>query len=246
MLWAWGRSKHLTSKKKLQLFRLLPTTLLAICCVAAFVVAGGFSSRISTTAGSVVLINGNNCGILTVPNTTTTPITSYYSAEYEVLGDAANYAQQCYSSNSSGLLDCDRFVVKSLNTSIIQTNLSCPFQDGLCRSNDSNLLLDTGFIDSNDDFGLNTPVDHRFKWRYVLQCAPLVTDGYASPAVIENRTWVQYNYGSFVDGNLATDYNFTYAIQDVDSQYFITRAGAITGAAGSGYDRIGGINYRLE
>jgi hypothetical protein len=100
-------------------------------------------------------------------------------------------------------------------------NSSCPFKDGLCRSNDANLLLDTGYIDSNDDLGLNAPQNQRFAWRYVLQCAPLETQGYTSEVTQGNTTWARYNYGALAATLLynSTAYNFTYEVEDLSSQY---------------------------
>ncbi|KAI0182222.1 hypothetical protein EV127DRAFT_379157, partial [Xylaria flabelliformis] len=58
LLWAW---RKLPSKR---LGEILPTCLLAIICVAAFTVAGGFSSSISTAVGDEVLIYSPNCAVI--------------------------------------------------------------------------------------------------------------------------------------------------------------------------------------
>lgn len=205
LLWAWRKSANQNSS------RLLPVILFAICCISAFTIAGGFSSQISSAPGDEVLINGNQCGIAYWPNSTIEGAanTKPFSRASSRFNDAANYAQQCYSSTSSGLLDCDKFVVKNLPTAITKNDSSCPFQGNICRSNKTNLLLDTGYIDSNNELGLNYPENQRFRFRYVLQCAPLITQGYTSRVTIGNTTWVRYNYGSLDSGN-TTLYNFTY------------------------------------
>ena len=190
---------------------LLPVILFAICCISAFTIAGGFSSQISSAPGDEVLINGKQCGIAYWPNSTIEGAanTKPYSMAFSRYNDAANYTQQCYSSTSSRLLDCDKFVVQTLPTAITKNDSSCPFQGNICRSNNTNLLLDTGYIDSNNELGLNYPENQRFRFRYVLQCAPLITQGYTSRVTIGNTTWVRYNYGSLDSGN-TTLYNFTY------------------------------------
>ncbi|KAF4545925.1 Cytochrome p450 protein [Lasiodiplodia theobromae] len=43
---------------------------------------------------------------------------------------------------------------------------------------DSNIRIDTGYLDSNLDFGINTPRDQHWLYRRVTHCAPLKTEGY--------------------------------------------------------------------
>lgn len=80
---------------------------------------------------------------------------------------SANYVQQCYS-NSTRVLDCNGFFTKWLAASRVVTNASCPFGGGICRSNTSNLVLDSGYIDSHVRLGLTTPPDSRVQLRTVL------------------------------------------------------------------------------
>lgn len=58
LCWAW---RH-TSERALR--RLYLFLLLSVFCSAAFVIAGGFSSRISTLVGTEVLLRGSACGSL--------------------------------------------------------------------------------------------------------------------------------------------------------------------------------------
>jgi hypothetical protein len=135
------------------------------------------------------------------------------------INDAFNYAQQCYSTSSFEMFDCDKFVVKNLAATITKNDSGCPFQGSICRSNNTNLSLDTGYIDSNDNLGLNAPKDQRFLWRYKLQCAPLVTERYTSQITTDNMTMVRYNYGGLRSST--TTYNYSYEIEDLDSQYYM-------------------------
>ncbi|KUJ21309.1 uncharacterized protein LY89DRAFT_778879 [Mollisia scopiformis] len=218
LFWAWRKSE----KEDKRHFHLLPIILIAVCCVSAFTAAGGFSSQISTAPGDEVLMRGDNCSFLQLPtNVLGGNLTSVMSGVGKLtsqsVNDAANYAQQCYSADSSGILDCDKFVLPSLPTAVWDNNTGCPFQDDICRTNTSNLLLDSGYIDSNDDLGINAPEDQRFALRYVLQCAPLVTQGHATEVSIQNRTWVRYNYGTLA--NEPQSLNFTYETYGLDTQY---------------------------
>lgn len=112
----------------------------------------------------------------------------YYA---EAVDNAANYAQQCYLNASGGLLDCGLFVSKSLPKEV-DFQAPCPFHDEMCRTPEGNIRLDTGYIDSHRDLGLNAPNDQRFLWRNVLHCAPLVTRGFTS---LDGSNNTRYHYG---------------------------------------------------
>lgn len=129
------------------------------------------------------------------------------------MNNAANYAQQCYSSNATGTLDCTTFVKSRLQFSSI-LNASCPFSDNICRSNNSNLLLDSGLI-SSDDFGLNMPSSQRMFRREVLHCAPLRTDGFSSNVSTEYHNYTRYLYGG------TSGFNYTYQVENLDATYGI-------------------------
>ncbi|KAF7519887.1 hypothetical protein G7054_g12945 [Neopestalotiopsis clavispora] len=225
--WAWRR---LGFRRLLHLSSL---SILAALTFAAFTVAGGFSSTISSAVGDVVLINSANCGFCGYAVVTSMAglISRFYSNQ---LNNAANYAQQCYTTNSSGLLGCGRFV-KSNTRKTVNTNASCPFEEGLCRSSHSNILLDTGFYNTNDDLGLNAPVEEQSSIRYVLSCAPLVTDGYTSRQNTSVGEVIQYHYGltTHNDGDV---FNYSFRTDPVESQYAGVRNP-------DGYD---GINYRVQ
>ncbi|KAK7934598.1 hypothetical protein PG985_000093 [Apiospora marii] len=113
----------------------------------------------------------------------------------------------------------------------IKHNLICPFWTSLsCQKGPmacqfahycSNILLDTGYLDSREHFGLNTPDSQRFQQREVLHCAPLKTEGYESTVSTGSQRFVAYDYGGVLVGtrdNL-TEYNFTYRVEDLDFQY---------------------------
>ncbi|KAF4543286.1 Cytochrome p450 protein [Lasiodiplodia theobromae] len=86
----------------------------------------------------------------------------YYTKQMK---NAANYVQQCYSPEASGKLGCNTFVKKRLQMGTT-VNASCPFSGGICRRDNQTLLLDTGYLDSHEDFGLNAPAEERSYTRY--------------------------------------------------------------------------------
>lgn len=91
---------------------------------------------------------------------------------------------------------------------------ACPFQNSsICRSNTSNIRLDTGYIDLNRDLGVNARPDNNILFRAVLECAPLETEGYVEPVEGPRDNFTTYNYGT------PTHADYTYMVQSLDSQY---------------------------
>ncbi|KAH8883500.1 hypothetical protein GQ53DRAFT_882709 [Thozetella sp. PMI_491] len=219
LFWAWRR----TNSRSLS--RVLPSFTVALFCAVAFTVASGFSSKVSTGIGNEVLIDGRYCGLVLSAGDSqvqsinqTTPSMQIYEAGQ--VNNAANYAQQCYSSSSPGMFDCSSFVTSRLPANI-DTHASCPFKEQVCRTKDSNIHLDTGYLDSDTHLGLNAPPDERFLFRHVFHCAPLVTEGHTSEAKGNNITYARYHYGSAIMGpaDQKVRYNYTFEIESLEFQY---------------------------
>lgn len=220
LLWAWRRSaKH-------SLIRALPGLVCALVCLVGFTVAGGFSSRISTGISNEVLVKSDSCS--------QTPITALDPADFgptikvvsQTITGAANYAQQCYASSDLDILDCasGHFVVSRMPTTI-DVKAPCPFASGVCRDSNSNLRLDSGYLDSNDHFGINAPPNQRFLFRQSMECAPLNTDAFKSETTINDDStglslnYTRYNYGPTFAA-VEKDYlNYTCQMKDVLLQY---------------------------
>ncbi|KAF2968840.1 hypothetical protein GQX73_g4747 [Xylaria multiplex] len=198
--------------------------LVAAVCMSAFAVAGGLSSQISTAVGTEVLIDSFNCGYID-PKKIQDPDgqVSFPQQHFalvpnraETIDNAANYAQQCYLDDTAGTLDCGRFVTKKLE-SIIDNKATCPFQDKMCRSNSTNIRIDSGYINSHEHLGHNYPVEDRILLRNVFHCAPITTTGFTSKASALGDDLTLYHYGSVLAPSGEKDYVF--AAQSVESQY---------------------------
>ncbi|KAK7926623.1 hypothetical protein PG985_003621 [Apiospora marii] len=215
LVWAWRHARPW--------LRLLPAALFTFVSTITFTVAGGFSSQIST-AGEV-LLKGDHCEIATdihKGNLTQFDASKAYWASF--INNVNNYAQQCYTNRSSGLVECARFITDTIPTATMDYEAACPFDDsGVCQQNSSNLRLDTGHMNSNDIFGLNAPRDETLTLRYVLQCASLKTEGRARNTTVSNRNFTTYSYGKRLSSEKWADLNYTYSVPDVETQY--ARAG---------------------
>ncbi|KAI0887777.1 uncharacterized protein GGS22DRAFT_197728 [Annulohypoxylon maeteangense] len=195
------------------------TILVATLCVSTFTVAGGFSSQISTAVGSEVLLKGTNCGYINssymFEDLDMTFTAKAYRAEKS--NNAANYAQQCYSTDAAaGYLDCNRFITKKLPMEN-DLNASCPFDKSICRNGSANLRLDTGYIDTHAHLGINLPTDRRVQWRHVTHCAPLVTERYTTQAVMSDGNFTLYHYGNVTQPDGVKD--FIYRAKSIKEQY---------------------------
>lgn len=210
LAWAWRHSARRC------LLRMLPAILTASFLLASFSIAGGFSSQISSAVGNDVLLDGSDCGVLTTEGAAKTvqAASILYSDMAQKIGEAANYAQQCYSSSRSGMLDCTSFVVDHLS-SAADTQAPCPFPEAnMCREQTSNLRLDTGLLDSSEFFGLNAPKSQRIFFRNTLECAPLVTEPFSQGISTSVNNYTVYNYGPNFLGQ-----DYTYQVETVTGQY---------------------------
>ncbi|KAH8879807.1 hypothetical protein GQ53DRAFT_833851 [Thozetella sp. PMI_491] len=218
LLWAW----HRTARRPL--LRTLPWVLGSAFCVAALTAASGFSSRVSTGIGNEVLLDGSNCGLVlgAAETADTQPDASAVQQAHTatIVASSANYGEQCYTSNSSGIFDCTTFVVDKLPITV-DNNAPCPFPGNICRSQSSNLRLDTGYLDSNDHLGVNSAPDERILFRQVYHCAPLVTHGYSKDWNGANETYTQYYYGPALVGSMGneTTLNYTFEVENLYAQY---------------------------
>lgn len=221
LFWAW---RGLGMKR---ILGLLPIFLFAVVYVIALTIASGFSSTISIAAGTEVLIRSEFCGLL-LPNGTLADNEIQDRFWAETLYGAASYAQQCYNTgdlsyDEPNTMACNKYVVSSLPTAMVNYTSDCPFKEKICRNNKSTIRLDSGYIDSNNELGLNTPQNARLAVRYVLQCAPLEEKGYTSHVVENDRGWDRYHYGNVsigpADDNRALLQDFIYEIEDIKSQY---------------------------
>lgn len=196
---------------------IMPLIAIAVLCIVSSVAAGGFSSEISSAMGQEVLLDGSNCAWLDTSaedgNTLDLVGKTWRPYEAKTWISAANYAQECYRKDgSSGLLGCETFITREIPFTV-KTDVACPFSPGICRTNDSNIEIDSGYLDSNAHFGLNAPEDQRIQWRKVMQCAPLVTEGYREDINDSSRgPLTRYHYGKTWDvADRMINFTYVYA-----------------------------------
>ncbi|CEJ54933.1 hypothetical protein PMG11_01219 [Penicillium brasilianum] len=158
-----------TLSKPQALRRTVPLAILPILVLSLFGVSSLFTSYITKAAGQSTLIWGPGCGGYEY---NATDVSVANSKSLQDTYDAATYVRRCYRENASEL-DCNSYVRPNLPFSI-NPNASCPYAPDLCTYNShAALQMDTGFLDSHADFGINAQLVDRIKYRRVTTCAPI-------------------------------------------------------------------------
>lgn len=168
-------------KAKRSWVRILPLFALTVLLTFVFALAAGFSSRVLVRSDNEVLISSSNCGYVpNLDNLSTKDWMSFYPMIAHIVQSCEDYARQCYSSEDLiGVLECSKFVKRTLQSNVDQNpSATCPFPGNICVNNSSNLLLNSGLLDSHKHLGINAPPNERFLYRRVAHCAPLKTEGY--------------------------------------------------------------------
>jgi hypothetical protein len=173
MLWTWRKHAPTTHLKRTW----LPLTM-GILTFSGFTVAGIFSSRVGTSRGGEVLLVGNHCA--TIDPSLSSPQNYGLMQKYMASGirTSANYASTCYT-NVRPVEGCRTFVRPSISFNTTR-QVACPFpgEDRICHSLNGAIALDSGFLDSHYDLGINSPLSGRFLYRTVSTCAPILNEGY--------------------------------------------------------------------
>jgi hypothetical protein len=182
----------------------------------AFAAAGILSARV-TTKVSDVLIKGSDCGIWEWPKKLNSDeqdanaVTSYLANYAEDVHLASTMAAACQK-NSSGASDCVSYAPTAIEWTTT-TDGPCPFGHKICYEN-TTVRFDSGLIDTTKHLGINSQKQDRLLFRRVVECTPLVSEGYVSdwhhldefkmpPGVVEGNVfkpqpeewWIEYFYG---------------------------------------------------
>jgi len=204
VLWKW-RHHRMGS-----FLRIFPIVIYTCISIFAFAFADILSLNIAAMSGDEVILNYQICGWNEYRDnvTSTEIVTTLRPYDHSRLNSFTNYAQNCYAKNTkSG--GCTSFVKAGL-PSRVDLHASFLFSKEICRSTNRNIKIDTGYLDSYNDLGLNAPKDKRVLLRQVFHCAPVVTDGYTKTVLRENNTFVEYYYGEEIKG-LVPSNAFTYS-----------------------------------
>ncbi|KUJ14829.1 uncharacterized protein LY89DRAFT_783906 [Mollisia scopiformis] len=187
--WAW-RSQGVKSFRKS--FSLL---LLGVSHLVLFTTAGILSSSLAKV-NNEILVRSSYCGTWIPNNDDTSPEvlaerTDWFAHRRENADLSKGYVRDCLNGYESSP-QCNMF--KRRIPFQIQVNASCPFSPEMCLApTNGSLLLDTGFLHSRDDFGINSKSSDTILYRKIMSCSPVVTEGYTTSgsSTFDGRS---YNY----------------------------------------------------
>ena len=194
ILWTWRRYKDSKPKRKV-----LPLIGLNVLLIAIFAAASILSARVATSNGGEVLLKGTGCGIfygVGDGNLTDSVLLVGYQVQRTMF--SFGYVQQCYGDNSFSQ-DCPTYAQPNLPYTVT-TNASCPFpgQASICRNESQAIMIDSGFIHSLLDLGINAPPEKQFLYRIVAQCSPILNEGFTAnqsePANSNGDTHINVNF----------------------------------------------------
>ncbi|KUJ17744.1 uncharacterized protein LY89DRAFT_747572 [Mollisia scopiformis] len=201
--WAW-RSRSSSFRRS------LTPVLIGALHVIAFGAASILSSHITTVGDQVLVAQSPLCGDwkvatagTTLNSTTGREETAYDSYLRMTMAASQEYVQTCLS--GSELPECNTFKQRQLYWT--SANISCPF-DNLCLgAENGSFYMDTGVLDSRDDFGINGRDKERIQFRKNTTCVPIKSDGY----MVEGNSSIDFD-GYFSSGSSGTAaFNYTAA-----------------------------------
>jgi hypothetical protein len=197
--WFWRRGRGLRAG-----IEALPVAILALMFMMAFAAAGVLSARIESK-DSEVLIKGSGCGFWSSRTQNGDSIDFSTQAAYranlaEDVDLASTMASMCQS-NSSIASGCVSYAPQKIEWTA-STDISCPFDEQICYQNAS-VRLDSGLLDSTVYLGINALKEDRIFYRSVVECTPLVRDGYV-------EDWHDMNGTKFMPGTTREEILQTY------------------------------------
>ncbi|KAF2750359.1 hypothetical protein M011DRAFT_239586 [Sporormia fimetaria CBS 119925] len=214
LLWEWRDVK----KRTFKYFWLLLAVVLTV--TPAFGVAGVYSSDIGALTGDEVLISSPNCGAVFWGNASQDDIVRvYHRYVSQRVSAIRSYTQDCYS-ETDGTQDprnCGTYIRKTLPATV-DTNATCPFEESICKMRDGNIRVESAWLDSHEDIGLNAPAENRMQFRMALHCAPLKQEEFRDSYTAEHDDtklfYRRYYYGSR-EKHSSNRENFTYMYPDL-------------------------------
>ena len=214
--WAW-KSKHIGAIRQSS-----PLIALAALHLALLAASAIFSSRVAI-AGDEVLLRAGLCGwadgsASSEMNSTerADSQTAAWSVGRELATRSQRYARSCY--NTTGKSQAEPGACKSYAAAQLPftaRSVPCPFSKDICALPDA-AQIDTGYIDSINDLGINTSPELRVRFRRLFTCAPLLAEERFS------SNWTQAplarlpgdTYRYYFLGPAAPSPNFTLAVSN--------------------------------
>jgi hypothetical protein len=221
--WNWRKKKstgrRVSGLKQRTVYRSLPPIIIFL----AFTATGVFVSEVAGPAylSNNVRVKAARCGYWAFD---TTSEDGYFAESHKSVNDTQagrQYSRSCYHSDSIST-NCGLYPMQMVpyNSSMVP----CPFLNDptgheLCKPSGNKALQDTGYLDTNNLFGINAASQDRLLFRNVVTCSPIRANAYLNTSNTDasGYTLWQFNMGGITK---VTPYTYIYdtrTITDVAS-----------------------------
>jgi hypothetical protein len=170
--WAWRQESSRSFRRSLGLI------LCGLLHLGVFFATGALVSYIVSVDNETLLAASPFCGSFSSPGNIANSsnigsVIAYAAYTKNSIVSSGAYVSNCLA-QAQTLPECSSFKQPKLNWT--STKAPCPFGDGMCLGSDNgSLKLDTGLLDSRDDFGVNGQDDERVSYRRLSTCVPIIT-----------------------------------------------------------------------
>ncbi|KAJ9603027.1 hypothetical protein H2200_012322 [Cladophialophora chaetospira] len=186
---AWSSRRSLGKRSFLHSYSIgLVAVIYAACFMAVEIFSNYVINAGSVNGASPVLWRTGPCGTMNETYLEVVQNGDFSSKEnfglfVEYSGKGAHdielsfeYAQECYQGgNITSYMSCNTLKAARLDWSV---NYGlCPFTPQICHNESEAVVLDSGYIDSHDDLGINSKPKDRLKYRRLTTCALLNDTG---------------------------------------------------------------------
>ncbi|KAH8745164.1 hypothetical protein F5882DRAFT_495263 [Hyaloscypha sp. PMI_1271] len=262
MIRAWSRKSYQAPR------RTLPYIAYTLFHITALGMAGLFSSR-AVSMPNAVLVRSPFCGWMAEPAKNKYDLllswsdkvqaeiyVSLYSTLHRTIKSSAEYARACSDDTSFANAICQQYISSRLEPKINFT-AACPFTKELCLGDA--IHIDTGYLDSHEDLGINSQPSDRIQLRKQMTCAPIDVEGRLSvnrttipDSPVPSDTYRGYFFGSKRVSTPPVPDNVTMFISNYSIFYqsspYVLRTGNILSTfwAISGLRQLNGDHTALE
>ena len=211
----WRRQSDGASRA---LARSSPILIASLASIALWAVAQVYLSSIWTDAGNEFLIDSGVCGWVDAENE------KFLLSGARRKEAALAYVNLCYEEAGTPTVQadsCQRLPRASIDWTI--SDAACPFIDpDLCISTNSTpITLDTGYLSSSADFGVNARREDTVLYRKVAACSPVTTAYQASP----KEDVINFYYGpNAVYDNEPAARTYVHRVPPLDQEALTTQA----------------------
>lgn len=216
MWWAWHRrnSQNRVAHLKRRLLVILAPALLVF---GGFSAAGVFVSKVAHLAyeSSDVLLNPVSCGAWGFNLSVQAGKAAARDKNANDTRNARAYAQNCYDQHlETGI--CSLYPKARIEFNSSDT--PCPFgtdsaaEDACLYGQNQAMRLDTGLLNSNHIFGINTAPENQVLVRKILTCSPFHASNYLNQSLSPDGGYTIWNFGlgPLAAGGLTSDYTYSY------------------------------------